>query len=450
MADRNIDIRIRANSNAAGEIDKTNRSLDNLDKSQGKAAKSAKASKEASVSAGQGFASVGQAASVAASGGLGPLSAALGGLSQQLPSLAAAAGPIGLVIAAFTAWKSAIDAVIKAGEDLRANITDIQLGNAESGVRRLNESYKELTGQLSAAAAELSRFYNAQSAGDDAVKRAELAKLELEYAERKAALDPSDTFGSRRLDLDISQRKAAIEEAASARALQREQTAISQQTDLTRTEFVAAQSQQSALADKAAELLAQQALISERARNKAAGKWTSAGREEVWTAANKDLARVAAELAKVRSEMAAAAKAQEQAAGQLATLASARDINRLNQSTAEITSAARRQGFSNQSADIYRSQQSIYSTQLEQAQTQQSGISSRLAELRAASVKEQGDVRRARNFGASEEQMRKELEEARKAADAVRQYSAENAATMRELTRTINQAREALRNLPKN
>jgi len=450
MADRNIDIRIRANSNAAGEIDKTNRSLDNLDKSQGKAAKSAKASKEACVSAGQGFASVGQAASVAASGGLGPLSAALGGLSQQLPSLAAAAGPIGLVIAAFTAWKSAIDAVRTAAENVQKEITGIQLGNMQSGVRRLNESYKELTDQLSAASAELSRFYNAESAGADAVKRAELAKLELQAAEARAKLDPGDEFAARRLELDVARQKAAIEEAASARALKREQTAILQQTDLTRTEYGAAQAQQTALADKAAQIMAKIVQVNEQARAKADADEWGFRKKEIWAGANQTTAGYASELAKVRAEMAAAAKAQERAAGELATLASARDINRLNQSTAEITSAARRQGFSNQSADIYRSQQSIYSTQLEQAQTQQSGISSRLAELRAASVKEQGDVRRALNFGASEEQMRKEREEMRKAADAVRQYSAENAATMRELTRTINQAREALRNLPKN
>lgn len=424
--------------------------IENLDKTQQGANKSANKSKQASVSAGQGFAAVGQAASVASSGGLGPLSAALGGLAQQLPALASAAGPIGLVIAAFTAWQSAIDSVIKSGEDLEKNLTSIKLGNLEEGIRRLNESYAELTDKLSEASAEMTRLYNTESAGADAAKRAELAKVELEAAEKRAQLDPKDQFAARRLDLEVAQKKAAIEDAAAKKAMEREQRQISQQSDIARTQYGAASEQRNALSDRAAELMAQQAMIQDRAREKA-GKWyrTSAGEEEIWKAANTDLQRIANEMKGVRTEMQAAIKSQEQASAVLANLKSAGDINMINQSTYSTTQAAASQGFSNTSNRIVFDEKEYYQQELEKSRTGMAGLSERESDLRDRVRKEWDQAQKIRRDDkASADRVEKEMEDWRDATAALNKFMSKAAPLMKEMKETAERATEALNNLP--
>ncbi len=448
MSDRtvNISIKTTADNDAA---DATTKSLDNLDQQQGKVNKTSTESKAASVSAGKGFAAVGQAASAAASGGIGPLSAAMGGLTQQIPMLAGAAGPIAMAIAAFTAWKSVIDAVVNAQEQLKQGLIEIQLGNQESNIRSLTDAYKTLTDQLSAASAEVSRYYSAESAGADAIKRSELAKLDLQAAERKAGLDPSDQTAARRLDLDIARQKAAIEEESAKRALESERKAIALQTDITRAQYGAASEQRAALPDQAAALLSQQARITERAREKADSRWTDAGKEEVWAAAGKDLQRIAAEIEKIKTEMQAAVRAQDEAAGQLANLAAASGINSLNQSTMSISGAAAARGFRNTESAINYEQRTRLQTEAQAAQAERDTIMSRRSELSSVRDKERGDVRRGLNSGLGSEEMKQQLEEYKKANENMSAYFKESYSQLSKLNREISSAKEALKNLPK-
>ncbi len=450
MSNRTIDIKIKATGDSAA-VDRTSKSLDTLDKSQQSANKSGTASKAASLSAGQGFSALGQAASATASGGIGPLSSALGNLTQQIPALAGAAGPIGLAIGAFTAWAAAIKAVADNADQLQANIANIQAGNAESATKRLTQSYKDLTDQLSEASAEINRFFNAESAGDDAIKRAELAKLELAAAQSRAKLDRSDKFAGPRLELDIAQKKAAIEDAAAARASAREKQAIAAQMEIERARMAAAGEQQGALAERAAGLMGQQQSVTARASEKASAWYrTPGGKEEIWQDAGKELARIATQLESIKNEMAGTIKTQSAAGGNLASLSTARDINALSSSTRGTTQQAASIGYRNTAADInYQQREQINAARIA-AERKRDAITSRRSELQSSSLKEQDDLRSARNFGGSDEQIKKELEEAKKALEAVREYSRENAATLSKLNAEISKAREAIRNLPRN
>lgn len=148
--------------------------------------------------------------------------------------------------------------------------------------------------------------------------------------------------------------------------------------------------------------------------------------------------------------MAGTIKTQSAAGGNLASLSTARDINALSSSTRGTTQQAASIGYRNTAADInYQQREQINAARIA-AERKRDAITSRRSELQSSSLKEQDDLRRARNFGGSDEQIKKELEEAKKALEAVREYSRENAATLSKLNAEISKAREAIRNLPRN
>jgi len=449
MSNRTIDIKIKATGDSAA-VDRTSKSLDTLDKSQQSANKSGTASKAASLSAGQGFSALGQAASATASGGIGPLSSALGNLTNQIPALAGAAGPIGLAIGAFVAWHEAIKAVADAADQVQANILSINIGNNASQVKGLISSYKELTDQLSEASAEINRFYNAESAGDDAIKRAELAKLELAAAQSRAKLDRSDKFAGPRLELVIAQKKAAIEDAAAARAAAREKQAIAAQMEIERARMAAAVEQQGALGDKADVINQQIEAVNARALKKSSGLLNFFDAPKVLEAAATQVKELTATLRDIKNEMAGTIKTQSAAGGNLASLSTARDINALSSSTRGTTQQAASIGYRNTAADInYQQREQINAARIA-AERKRDAITSRRSELQSSSLKEQDDLRSARNFGGSDEQIKKEREEAKKAIEAAREYFRESAATLSKLNAEISKARETIRNLPRN
>ena len=445
MSDNNMSLKMRIDTSYDGKGTKSAaRDVENLDKKQSKTNKTVNASKASSISASQGFASVGQAASAAASGGLGPLSGALGGLTQQLPMLAGAAGPIALVIAAFAAWKSVIDSLIAGGENLEKNLTSISLGNTESGIKRLNDAYKDLTDQLAAASSEINRFYNAESAKDDAVKRVELAKVDLDAAKSRAKLDPANQFASQRLELDIAKKKAAIEDAAGKRASAREQKAIQAQTVIAKTEKEAAVAQRKALPEKAAKLMADQEKITSRATDKA-GKWyrTSKGEQEIWDRANTNISRIASALEDVKNKMVETVKAEENATAKLSDLQTAKEISKINQSTQAVQQAATQQGQSNTSAGINYNQRQKLTADRTAAQEKIAANSEQKASYRASIKKEWNDVRNA-----TPEQYDKEMDDWRDATAALNKFVSKAAPMMKELKETADRATQALNNLP--
>jgi len=214
--------------------------------------------------------------------------------------------------------------------------------------------------------------------------------------------------------------------------------------------MAAAGEQQGALAERAAGLMGQQQSVTARASEKASAWYrTPGGKEEIWQDAGKELARIATQLESIKNEMAGAIKTQSAAGGNLASLSTARDINALSSSTRGITQQAASIGYRNTAADINYQQRAEIQAEADRARAARDKIRSRSRELASSADKERYDVSRAKDRGAPEAEMKKEIEEQRKTLNLFRDYSAANAKTLRELNATIQRSAEALKNLPK-
>ncbi len=287
---------------------------------------------------------MGQAAA-ASNGSIGGLASALGGMDQQLPALAGAAGPIGLAVAAFMSWKSAIDAVRDAKAGLEKGLRDTAAGNSEAAIKSLTKAYDALQNAIADAADEAQRYTDAESSKDDARTKADLAALELEKARRTAALDPSDTFGSRRLDLDMAERRAAIEDAAAQRKADRELAAI-------RAKAAAAQAAKAAASDYMTEqqgefsdLGDQYANVADRTRKRIDKSWTPKAKQAAAEEGAREMDRLAAAMEKAAANMKAAADTMKQADREQYTLSQQAEVSLINRETlgtSRMTGAATR------------------------------------------------------------------------------------------------------------
>lgn len=98
-------------------------------------------------------------------------------------------------------------------------------------------------------------------------------------------------------------------------------------------------------------------------------------------------------------------------------------------------------------ADLIQSQYGR-EQQYSAAQEKYSSLAKTQGKLQASALKEEGDVRRAKNTNADLKVIEKEAAEATKALEAVKEFLKENASTMRSLQSEMRTAKEALRNLP--
>ncbi|NCA83650.1 MAG: hypothetical protein EOM72_13085, partial [Opitutae bacterium] len=162
------------------------------------------------------FSAINASAQVA-EGGVAGVGNAVRTLAGQFPALNAAIAPVGLALAAFAAWKKAVDAVKESRESLAKGKFDTIMGNEEAGIRSLSAAYERLRKSIADTEDARQRLSDAEASKDDAQTAAELAALDLESAQRQARLDPADQFAQRRLDIEMSRKRAEIVDASAAR-----------------------------------------------------------------------------------------------------------------------------------------------------------------------------------------------------------------------------------------
>ncbi len=162
------------------------------------------------------------AATQVTEGGVMGVGQAVRNLSGQFPKLAAAVGPVGLLLAAFAAWKKVYDELRERQSAFAKSLRDIASGNADAGVKSTTRYYLELANAITMAEEARKRLSDAEASKDDARLASDLAKLDLAHAEAVRKLQPDDTFGRRKLDLETSTKRAELTDAAALRKSDRE------------------------------------------------------------------------------------------------------------------------------------------------------------------------------------------------------------------------------------
>lgn len=313
-----------------------------LDATGKKADEAGKKTEAGGIGAAKGFSALGQAA-VASGGSVQGLASALGNMAAQVPALSAAAGPIGLAIAAAMAWVRAIQAAADAQDAMDKRLSETAVGNVEASLRNLSAAYLDLKDSISSAADEVTRLYEAESAKDDAAKKADLARLSLDRARQLAALSPDDTVGRRRLDVSVAERRAEIEEAAERRKAERDHASLRAQAFSLEALKAAAEEQFRAASSKAPVLTRE----FDHARSRAdasAGRWYNWNddmRAAARTRVQPELDRITESLAKVADEMKKAQADRAKAEQGLVSLVNRYEVMRIESGTRDVTTSER-------------------------------------------------------------------------------------------------------------
>lgn len=451
MSDRKIRIGIETTGDTKA-VDDATKKVDNLSKKNEDSAKSSGKAAKGGIDASKGFATLGQTAA-ASSGSIGGLASALGGMAQQLPALAGMAGPIGMAIAAFMAWKSAIDAVIDSQESLAKGLRDTAAGNVEAGVRSLIRYYNDLQKAIANAADEARLYADAEASKDDAQTKADLAALELDRSRRLASLAPGDTLGARAVDLDAAERRAGIEDAAAKRRSDRELAALRAQESASAAAMNAAQGQRGELEGRFSELGGQYASTADRMRSRIDSAWTPGGKQRAAEEGERELARIAAAMEKVAEEIRAAtdtvAKEQRAQYG----LSQQAEVNLIGRVT--LASQQQAGGFQRSAASASLTRDVAAAREAAQAEAQasrqaQAGAGLSRADAQRGVLSAEANLRNARNArggGQDTEALKRELDAARAARDEANRAFMDFARQSKEKDKQLS---EALRNLPNN
>lgn len=457
MTGQDLTLRIKTTADTAA-VAKTEKAVADLGKAAESTDKKTVAAGKGGIDAAKGFATLGQTAA-ASSGSIGGLASALGGMAQQLPALAGMAGPIGLAVAAFMAWKSAIDAVIDSQASLDKGLRDTAAGNVEAGVRSLIRYYNDLQKAIANAADEARMYADAEASKDDAQTKADLAALELDRSRRLASLAPGDTLGARAIDLDAAERRASIEDAAAKRRSDRELAALRAQESVSFAAMNAAQVQRGELEGRFSELGGQYAHLNQKAANAKPLPWVfteqgkAKAKEKAYEKAGPELERIAAAMEKVAEEIRAAtdtvAKEQRAQYG----LSQQAEINLIGRGT--LASQQQAGGFQRSAASASLSRDVAAAREAAQAEAQasrqaQAGAGLSRAEAQRGVLSAEANLRNARNArggGQDTEALKRELDAARAARDEANRAFLDFARTSKDKDK---QLAEALRNLPNN
>lgn len=455
---------VDAAAKGVGEVEKKTKDV-------GDAAKSAQGNTD------KAFSAINASAQVA-EGGVAGVGNAVRTLAGQFPALNAAIAPVGLALAAFAAWKKAIDAVKESREALERNLRDTQIGNIEAGVRSLAEAYGRLHKELVQVEEDRKRMADAEAAKDDARTAAELARIDLEAAEAAAKLNPEDRFARRRLDVETARKRAAVQDDAALRKSDRELSGI-------RGEAASLEAVKAAARETLAEAMSvfsaasgKQYEVMDKARQDAEGiGWYNGAkmkREKIWSEADKSSQQLAAVMQEASVQIQEATELIASTERQQYSLSQQVDVNMSNRETVSSRSQTGRLQSQADEAAIRRealAELERVAREKRDALDKEKDIRERAADLQKRADKENADVRRARTGYASDRSLlgpvrkgdkvttygdvEKEEEEARRAVAAVNDFAAQAAKALAELTAQMqknaaaaSRANEALRNLP--
>jgi hypothetical protein len=188
------------------------------------------------------------AASQIATGGISGAGTAVRNLAEFFPKLAKSLplGPLGLLLAAVNAVKLGVDMWRAAQEKAAETLRKIAAGNMEARIQREAAAYAELSAAIRRTSEARQSDYDMEQARNDAVLRADLAKLEHEKALALGNLAPDDDIGRRKVELDSQTKRGDLEAAAAKRRADLDDAKEAEKADAAASLLAAAEAQQEA------------------------------------------------------------------------------------------------------------------------------------------------------------------------------------------------------------
>jgi len=287
MALDDILIKIRTTFEGKGAAE-ASKSLDSLDQSSRRAAPTldktadslGKVSKSARVSV-EDFTRAARSASVL-SGSMEGLGALAQQVAARFAGVAAALPVIGLLIAAFTAWKAAITAVTDAQKAAAASLRDITATNSENAVRNMAKAFDDLQKSISLAADEQKRFVDGQQAMADAQKELTLANIDA--AEQAELSKEADPLRQAVIRARFAEQRSGVNTSAATEAEMRKADSLDRQRSLAELSQQSASEQVSALRGEFARASATGTSLSKKQRAAMNSAWTPLGVEKAGAA----------------------------------------------------------------------------------------------------------------------------------------------------------------------
>lgn len=459
-----VKLGIVSTADTAG-IDKTAESLDKLDAK-------AKTAGKGTVDAGKGLGILGQAAG-AASGSLASVAGLLGGLTQKIPAFAGAAA---MATGAIYAWVDAVGKINAAIETQGKNLRDIQIqaANFDNDVRRLTESYDELTASIDKAAKATSDLAAVDAEKRAADREASDAALDLEEQQAIAGLSPDDEIGRRRIEAGFAARRAALGATRQGEDAQAKADALRAQAETERARAAAADEQAKAMFGAAGSAQARASDLLDVQRRAMERAWTPAGvvkaqqtyQPEVeranslaadLLAASKEqrhaaeLARSAAEMLERRAEIAERGVATAGVRGRAADVAASVTASEIDADRAKRDAEARKRSEAASEAERLRGALGVVESDVAEARRRAAFESADVDRAREAYEKAEatpgksGRLAKDRELEALRKALAREQQEAREAIAAAARIIEEAAKSSKDLQQRLRQAESRAR-----
>lgn len=289
-------------------------------------------------------------------GGLMGLGQTIRNLAGQFPALMAAIAPVGLALAAFSAWKRAIDSVSASIASVKAGLRAIAADNFEAQVKREAEAWQSLYSAIHRASEERQMYSNIEQAKDDAALRGELAKLELEKQQRYAGLAEGDELGRRKIDLDIASRRSDLEEASASRKSSREAGDLAAEESKQRQIIAAKKLEEEAIQ---AQVMKRMGVISgmvNQGVKDSSGFTSMPTREKIWAAIASETEKLQVKNETSFAQLKAVQEEQHKAKQAIIAIQAARGINATDRENQNVQSQTRKTADYNTGTGIDRDQ----------------------------------------------------------------------------------------------
>lgn len=423
--------------------------------------------KTAAGSAEKSFAAISAATQVTEGGVMG-VGSAVKNLAGQFPKLTAALGPLGLLLAAFAAWKKVYDELKDRQSMFLKALRDTANGNTDAGLKNTILLYNQMEKSISNAAEARQRLTDAEASKDDARLASELAKLDLAHAEAAIKLNPDDTFGRRKLDLQTSAKRAELTDASAVRKADRELESLRSQVNDKEATKVNANNAIKELEDAFRGYSDQFTKLYEKTLEKSNLIQTSRTRGQLWDSVNPELKFMSDKMVEIGAELKTIYEKRDTAEREIPSLVEKAEVNRMNRDTQVTTSktgGVTRQIEARQIDYDAAEERERIVRELRDKKDAIREQEKRQSEMRDKTFKEYGDIRTAREKpldlkgkqtetsylqakDAHDKNVEKELQEWKGLANALKENAEKKTKAVGDLRRDIERLNQKLENMP--